>query len=126
MVTRPLIDREFLYTIITQPYGDRVTEAYVQENIIRADNKIDFMIGGILSDETRYEALKEQQITHVKKAIAYFADYWIQNDVYKEGESTSASAGSISYSQTNTRAKDYVPEFVLNMLELSGLYSRAD
>ena len=50
-------------------------------------------------------------------------EYWLKEGIYNEGDSTTASTGPISTSQSNIRSPDYMPQTVLNILSSTPYFS---
>lgn len=120
-----IVNKDYLIKDLKISFTDtQITDAYIDENLVRAENFINYDVAGLILPIDKFNALKADQKSHIKNAIGYLAEYWIRENIYSEGESTSSSLGSLNYSQTNQRSPDYVPEIVQREIELSGLFSR--
>ena len=120
-----IVNKDYLIKDLKISFTDtQITDAYIDENLVRAENFINYDVAGLILPIAKFNALKADQKSHIKNAIGYLAEYWIRENIYSEGESTSSSLGSLNYSQTNQRSPDYVPEIVQREIELSGLFSR--
>ncbi len=120
-----IITKEYLIEVLKIVYSDpNITDDYINENIVRAENSINYLLDGSITTQEQFDALPPEVQIHIENAIGYLSDYWITKNIFNEGESTSASTGSLSYSQTNSRSANFVPQIVKDELENSGLFVR--
>ena len=120
----PIIDLQYLQDTLSidiYAYPQRL----IDENINRAQQRIASIISNpaILQEQESFNALTTPMQNLFKKAVAYMTEYWLKEGIYNEGDSTTASTGPISTSQSNIRSPDYMPQTVLNILSSTPYFS---
>lgn len=71
-----IITKEYLIEVLKIVYSDpNITDDYINENIVRAENSINYLLDGSITTQEQFDALPPEVQIHIENAIGYLSDY---------------------------------------------------
>lgn len=71
-----IVNKDYLIKDLKISFTDtQITDAYIDENLVRAENFINYDVAGLILPIDKFNALKADQKSHIKNAIGYLAEY---------------------------------------------------